>query len=86
MANAGNAIVGTIIYLLSPAEGRFSFQSGVEILVVFFVRRKPIVKPTLFDPKRLQSWNTDRLEISQGLRDVSGHLKSDARFFSDHGI
>ena len=41
---------------------------------------------TLFDPKRLQSWNTGRLEISQGLRDVSGHLKSDARFFSDHGI
>ena len=41
---------------------------------------------TLFDPKRLQSWNTDRLEISQGLRDVPGHLKSDAITFSDHGI
>ena len=31
---------------------------------------------TLFDPKRLQSWNTDRLEIAQCLREVSGHLKS----------
>ena len=29
----------------SPAEGRFSFQSGVEISVVFFVRRKPIENP-----------------------------------------